>query len=171
MEDNHRTRTILIVDNQPEVLRLYSRGLEVSGHRVITAETVELGMQLVDAAPPDAVLVDLKMPYVNGMGMLYRLRQSHPLLPVAIITGMQNGSLQLQGTSATPFFGILLQDTRYGFFADPIYGGNRDMAAWKMIGFPGARYDYRDWVERHSERYPHPPISIAGRNAGSPLHP
>ena len=90
MEDNHRTRTILIVDNQPEVLRLYSRGLEVSGHRVITAETVELGMQLVDAAPPDAVLVDLKMPYVNGMGMLYRLRQSHPLLPVAIITGMQN---------------------------------------------------------------------------------
>jgi len=90
MEDNHRTRTILIVDDQPEVLRLYSRGLEVSGHRVITAETVELGMQLVDAAPPDAVLVDLKMPYVNGMGMLYRLRQSHPLLPVAIITGMQN---------------------------------------------------------------------------------
>ena len=83
-------KTILIVDDQPEVLRVYSRGLEVSGHRVITAETVELGMQLVDAAPPDAVLVDLKMPYVNGMGMLYRLRQSHPLLPVAIITGMQN---------------------------------------------------------------------------------
>src|SRR5437868_7753907 len=88
-----------------------------------------------------------------------------------IITGMENGSLQLQGTSATPFFEILLQDTRYGFFADPVYGGNRDMAAWKMIGFPGARYDYRDWVERYNERYPHPPISIAGRNAGSPLHP
>ena len=81
-----------------------------------------------------------------------------------VITGMENGSLRLQGTSATPFFETLLQDTRYGFFADPIYGGNRDMAAWKMIGFPGARYDYRDWVERHNERYPHPPISIAGRN-------
>ena len=37
------------------------------------------------------------------------------------------------------------------------------MAAWKMIGFPGARYDYRDWVERHNERYPLPPVSIAGR--------
>jgi gluconate 2-dehydrogenase gamma chain len=79
-----------------------------------------------------------------------------------IITGMENASLQLQGTTATPFFGTLLQDTRHGFFADPIYGGNRDMAAWKMIGFPGARYDYRDWVQRHNERYPHPPISIAG---------
>ena len=63
---------------------------------------------------------------------------------------------------------VLLQDTRYGFFADPIYGGNRDMAAWKMIGFPGARYDYRDWVERHNERYPHPPISIAGTQAHRP---
>jgi gluconate 2-dehydrogenase gamma chain len=88
-----------------------------------------------------------------------------------IITAMENGSLQLQGTGATPFFEALLQDTRYGFFADPIYGGNRDMAAWKMIGFPGARYDYRDWVERHNERYPHPPISIAGFRAPSQQQP
>ena len=80
-----------------------------------------------------------------------------------IIAGMEDGSLKLQGSVAKPFFEVLLQDTRQGFFADPIYGGNRDMAAWKMIGFPGARYDYRDWVERHNERYPHPPISIAGR--------
>ena len=84
-----------------------------------------------------------------------------------IIAGMENGSLQLAGTSAAPFFEVLLQDTRYGFFADPIYGGNRDMAAWKMIGFPGARYDYRDWVERHNQRYPHPPISIAGYKASA----
>jgi gluconate 2-dehydrogenase gamma chain len=28
-----------------------------------------------------------------------------------------------------------------GFFADPIYGGNRDMVAWRMIGYPGARYN------------------------------
>jgi len=80
-----------------------------------------------------------------------------------LIGAMESGSLLLQGSPTTGFFQILLQDTRYGFFADPIYGGNRDMAAWKMIGFPGARYDYRDWVERHNERYPHPPVAIAGR--------
>jgi len=50
-----------------------------------------------------------------------------------------------------------------GMFADPVYGGNRNMAGWKMIGYPGARYDYRDWVERHNERYPLPPVSIGGR--------
>jgi gluconate 2-dehydrogenase gamma chain len=81
-----------------------------------------------------------------------------------LIAGMENGSLKLQGILAKPFFDTLLQDTRQGFFADPVYGGNRGMAAWKMIGFPGAHYDYRDWVERHNERYPHPPISVGARS-------
>jgi gluconate 2-dehydrogenase gamma chain len=76
-----------------------------------------------------------------------------------IITGLENGSLKIAGTDG--FFHQLLTDTQQGFFADPIYGGNRDMAAWKMIGFPGARYDYREWVDRHNERFPLPPIGIA----------
>ena len=33
------------------------------------------------------------------------------------------------------------------------------MAAWKMIGFPGARYNYLDWIDRHNERYPLPPLN------------
>ena len=82
-----------------------------------------------------------------------------------LLAGMESGSLRFQGTPTAAFFATLLQDTRYGFFADPIYGGNRDLAAWKMIGFPGVRYDYRDWVERHNERYPHPPVGLAGRDA------
>jgi len=83
-------KNVLIVDDQAEVLRLYKRGLEVAGYRVTTAETVEAGMVLIESEKPDALLVDLKMPYINGMGMLYRLRKAHPRLPVAIITGMQN---------------------------------------------------------------------------------
>ena len=31
-----------------------------------------------------------------------------------------------------------------------------------MIGFPGARYDYRDWIERHNQPFPLPPVSIGG---------
>jgi gluconate 2-dehydrogenase gamma chain len=78
----------------------------------------------------------------------------------AIIADLESGKIALGGAPGS-FFRQILKDTQQGFFADPIYGGNRDMAAWKMIGFPGARYDYRDWVERHNERYPHPPIGIA----------
>jgi gluconate 2-dehydrogenase gamma chain len=79
-----------------------------------------------------------------------------------ILEGLESGTVQLPGADGKRFFEQLLQNTQEGFFADPIYGGNRDMVAWKMIGFPGARYDYREWVGRHNERYPHPPVSIGG---------
>jgi gluconate 2-dehydrogenase gamma chain len=78
----------------------------------------------------------------------------------AVLAGMEAGTIKLEGVDAAAFFKLVLTDTQHGFFADPVYGGNKDMAAWKMIGFPGARYDYRDWVHRHNERYPHPPIGI-----------
>jgi len=79
------------------------------------------------------------------------------------LSGLEKGQMHLEGTNGRAFFELLLQNTREGFFADPVYGGNRDMVGWKMIGYPGARYDYRDWVERHNERYPLPPVGISGR--------
>ena len=65
--------------------------------------------------------------------------------------------------TAAGFFNLMLQNTMEGFFADPIYGGNKDMAGWKFIGFPGARYDYRDYVTAHNQPFPLPPLSIGGR--------
>jgi gluconate 2-dehydrogenase gamma chain len=62
-------------------------------------------------------------------------------------------------------FELLLQNTMEGFFADPIYGGNRDMAGWKMIGFPGYHYDYREYVRRYNEDYKLPRLPIGGRAA------
>ena len=81
-----------------------------------------------------------------------------------MLTGLEKGTIKPKGINGAGFFSLLLQNTREGFFADPVYGGNRDMAGWKMLGFPGARYDYRDWVERHNEKYPLPPVSIMGRS-------
>jgi gluconate 2-dehydrogenase gamma chain len=77
-----------------------------------------------------------------------------------VIKGLEDGSLKLDGTSGEEFFKLILKDTQNGFLADPVYGGNKDMTSWKMIGFPGARYDYRDWVDRHNQRFPLPPVGI-----------
>jgi gluconate 2-dehydrogenase gamma chain len=85
-----------------------------------------------------------------------------------VLHGLEGGTVHLPGLDAKQFFTTLMKDIQDGFFADPIYGGNRDMCAWKMIGFPGARYDYRDWVTRHNERYPLPPVSIGGRADWTP---
>ncbi len=49
-----------------------------------------------------------------------------------------------------------------GFFADPVYGGNRGMAPRKMLGFPGARYDYRDYIEKHDVALSFRPVAILG---------
>jgi gluconate 2-dehydrogenase gamma chain len=77
-----------------------------------------------------------------------------------VIRGLEDGSFKLDGTDAQDFFKLILKDTQYGFLADPIYGGNKDMASWKMIGFPGAHYDYRDWIDRHNQRVTLPPVGI-----------
>ncbi|HZP79461.1 MAG TPA: gluconate 2-dehydrogenase subunit 3 family protein [Pseudolabrys sp.] len=78
-----------------------------------------------------------------------------------LLAGIEHDKVKLEGADGHTFFEQLIKDTQQGFFADPIYGANKDMAAWRMIGFPGARYDYRDWVERHNEHFPLPPVSIS----------
>ena len=85
-----------------------------------------------------------------------------------VLKGLESGDLKLDGADGKAFMEQAVKDVQMGFFADPIYGGNRDMAAWKMIGYPGARYNYLDWVDRHNERFPLPPVSISGRAEWTP---
>lgn len=85
-----------------------------------------------------------------------------------LLKGLEGEKIKLEGVDGKAFFQQAVTDIQTGFFADPIYGGNRDMVAWKMIGFPGARYNYLDWIERHNEPYPLPPVSVAGRADWTP---
>jgi gluconate 2-dehydrogenase gamma chain len=81
---------------------------------------------------------------------------------------MENNKLELANVSGKAFFEQLLQNTIEGFFCDPIHGGNRDMVGWKLIGFPGARYDYRPYVEKHNQKLDLPPVGIQGRPGWTP---
>lgn len=72
---------------------------------------------------------------------------------------LEQGALKMNQIPAATLFAQLLQNVREGYFCDPADGGNKDMLAWKMIGFPGARADYFDWVEQYGKRYPLPPVS------------
>ena len=56
---------------------------------------------------------------------------------VAVLTAMETGQAQFDGLEAKPFFEALLQSAMEGFFADPMYGGNRDKISWRMLGYPG----------------------------------
>lgn len=79
----------------------------------------------------------------------------------AILTGMDDGSILLSPQIDTKaFFELMLMNVREGYFADPLYGGNKDMAGWKMIGFPGARYDYRLYADRTGQELGLEPVSL-----------
>lgn len=86
----------------------------------------------------------------------------------SVLKDLESGELKLDGADGKAFMEQAVKDIQMGFFADPIYGGNRDMTGWKMIGYPGARYNYLDWIDRHNERFPLPPVSIAGRADWTP---
>jgi len=79
---------ILIVDDEKDLLRVYARALELDGYDTQLAESAQAATDLLAADTPDAVLLDLKMPYVNGVGLLYRLREAYPDIPVAVVTGL-----------------------------------------------------------------------------------
>ncbi|WP_049620745.1 gluconate 2-dehydrogenase subunit 3 family protein [Frateuria defendens] len=82
----------------------------------------------------------------------------------ALLAQFEQGEAQFEGVPSKVFFALLLGNTREGFFCDPVHGGNQGMVGWTLIGFPGARADFMDWVER-DERYPFPPVSIRGERA------
>jgi len=65
----------------------------------------------------------------------------------AAFTEIDSGTAQFENFDAREFFDALLQIVMEGFFADPYYGGNRDMAGWKMIGYPGLPADYQHAME------------------------
>jgi gluconate 2-dehydrogenase gamma chain len=86
----------------------------------------------------------------------------------AVLTALEKRRLELPNAPADMFFSMLVQNTVEGFLADPLYGGNRDFAGWKLIGFPGPRYNYVAEIEQFGKRYDMPYVSIAGNDAGVP---
>jgi gluconate 2-dehydrogenase gamma chain len=77
------------------------------------------------------------------------------------LKGLEAGGRDLGGVASDVFFAQLWESTLEGFFSDPVYGGNRNMVSWRMIGFPGAYASYYDLVDQHGIKIDRPPMSLA----------
>lgn len=82
------------------------------------------------------------------------------------LTQLQTTSRDLGGVPSNVFFESLWGMTVEGYFCDPVYGGNRDMAAWKMIGFPGAYGAFYELVDKHGAAFTGAPRSLAQMGDG-----
>jgi len=83
------TARILIVVDDDGVTQTFARMLRLEGYQVRTAATAETGLLAVSESHPDAIILDLRMPLVDGLGFLRRLRarEEERATPVAIVTG------------------------------------------------------------------------------------
>ena len=77
------------------------------------------------------------------------------------LRSLEAGGMDLGGVPSQLFFAHLWQSTIEGFFSDPVYGGNRNMVSWRMIGFPGAYASYYGLVDRHGVKLDRAPMSLA----------
>jgi DNA-binding response OmpR family regulator len=83
------TAKILIVDDDEGVTQTFARMLRLEGYTVRTAVSAETGLREAEHSHPDAIILDLRMPLVDGLGFLRRLRahDHQRTTPVAIVTG------------------------------------------------------------------------------------
>jgi gluconate 2-dehydrogenase gamma chain len=80
----------------------------------------------------------------------------------AALKELESGKAQLVDFNGRQFFGALYNLVMEGFFADPIYGGNKDKISWRMIGYPGLPALYANLIEDYRDkRYRVEPRSIA----------
>ena len=80
-----------------------------------------------------------------------------------VLKGLEAGTIKFaSGLPSATFFAEMYQSVMQGMFADPIYGGNRDKASWKMIGFPGViEVHQKNIVEFRNRKFTADPLSIS----------
>jgi len=80
---------ILVVDDEPNIRRLFRDELEEAGHFIEQAGDGAEALAALDRADYDLVLLDLRMPEINGIEFLERIRETHPNLPVIVCTAVR----------------------------------------------------------------------------------
>lgn len=83
---------ILLVDDQPKGLEALEFRLKRAGYRTTTAQNGELGLESARKDAPNAVILDVSMPELNGYQTCRELKKLHPKLPVIILTGKSDAA-------------------------------------------------------------------------------
>ena len=145
-----------------EMLGAYGRGARMYLDGPFAEGTPQQGYQL---PLPPAELYRVGIADLNAWCARTRGGKTFDQLAVAdrvtALKAVEAGQAEFAQVPPRAFFSILLNNTMEGYFADPIHGGNRNAAVWKMIGFPGAIGMYAEDIEKYrNKRYDVAPKSI-----------
>src|SRR5690242_9425261 len=88
--------TILTADDDPQLLRLVARNLQFEGYQVLTASDGQQALQLIEANTPDAVLLDVMMPKMDGFTVCQRVRE-FSAVPIILVTARGQDQDKVRG--------------------------------------------------------------------------
>jgi DNA-binding response OmpR family regulator len=90
---------VLLVEDDPSVLEMYRLKLELDGYRVNTAIDGEQGLKLADSLRPDIIFLDIRLPKMDGLEVLRKLRESDQTreIPVIILSNYDEEDLVARG--------------------------------------------------------------------------
>jgi DNA-binding response OmpR family regulator len=93
---------ILIVDDNPHVLKLLSISLEKAGYQVSTAENGDQGLQVLNKIKPDLVISDVMMPETDGIEFCWMVREGSeiPMVPFIFLTSLNDQDMEIRGFRA-----------------------------------------------------------------------
>jgi signal transduction histidine kinase len=118
MPERNTHPTVLLVDDEPGIVRLCQRLLEKGGYRVIGVMDPQASMDLIDSEQIDLLLVDIRMPKMDGFELLKWARERQPDLAVVVMTGYGNVETAVEalhrgadGLVLKPFAGNVLLDS------------------------------------------------------------
>lgn len=93
-------KTILVIEDEPHIVMGLRDALEFEGFAVISAGKGREGVQLARAEGPDAVILDLMLPDVNGYVVCEELRRTNPFVPIIMLTARSQETDKIRGLDA-----------------------------------------------------------------------
>jgi DNA-binding response OmpR family regulator len=90
-------KTILVVDDEPQLVMGLRDALEFEGFRVISAGKGRDGIALAQSEAPDAVILDLMLPDVNGYAVCEEIRRINALVPIVMLTARSQETDKIRG--------------------------------------------------------------------------
>jgi excisionase family DNA binding protein len=94
--------TILIIDDEPSIRSYLRKLLHNKGFKVFDADSGEAGLKCLQEQTVDLILLDLKMPKMNGAEFLARLQHKRMKIPVVLITGYPESDLINEAMQYSP---------------------------------------------------------------------
>jgi two-component system, OmpR family, response regulator MprA len=91
---------LLIVDDDPNVLRVMKRGLVYAGYGVDEADTGETALARAEVRPPALVILDVMLPGLDGLEVCRRLRAASPQMPILLLTARDRVPDRVAGLDA-----------------------------------------------------------------------